>query len=187
MLAARRKRYLKPLGITLLAILLITGAVLVREYLLLRRLADSFALPKSSSRAGGITDEEKPAEQAVRTAPLVQQVKRSATGNRVDARVSFKAFKRLVETNPRQAHTWGQIGWKVLGDVPALCLRSVSPGTVFTTLGVQSGDCITHLDGETVNQPLRNLGIWVTLGSRKQLTVDTLREGRRITYNLTSN
>lgn len=188
MLGTRHKRYLKPLAITVLVLLAVGGAVLLREYILLRKLAESFALPNGGNApAGGARADEKPGAQATQAPALVLQVKRSASGDRVDARVAFKTFKRLVEANPKLVHTWGRIGWKVLGDIPALCLRSVAPETAFTKLGVQSGDCVTHIDGETVNQPLRNLGIWVTLGSRQRLTIDTLRHGRRISYHLSSN
>lgn len=188
MQATRHKRYFKPLVITVALLLAVAAAVLVREYLLLRSLAASFAAAKNDTPAtpDSARLEKAPAAQA-ENAALVYQVKTSAGGNRVDARVSFKAFKRLVEANPRLVHTWGRIGWKVLGDVPALCLRSVAPGTAFTKLGVQSGDCITHFDGETVNQPLRNLGIWLTLASRKNLKVDTVRAGQRISYHLAAN
>ncbi|AFM14750.1 hypothetical protein [Turneriella parva] len=188
MQATRHKRYLKPLAITVALLLAIAAAVLVREYLVLRSLAASFAAAKNDTLTtpdSGRT-EKAPAAQGENVA-LISQVKTSAGGNRVDARVSFKAFKRLVEANPKLAQSWGRIGWKVLGDVPALCLRIVAPGTAFTKLGVQSGDCITHFDGETVNQPLRNLGIWLTLGSRKALKVDTVRAGQRISYHLTAN
>lgn len=188
MQAQRQRRFFKPLGITVVVLLTVGAAVLLREYLMLRRLSDTFSSAKTdivSEEPGA--EKEKIESVAAAATPLVYQVKTSADGNRVDARVSFKAFKRMVEANPRLVNSWGRIGWKVLGDVPALCLRSLAAGTAFAKLGVQSGDCITHFDGETVNQPLRNLGIWLTLGSRRHLKVDTLRAGQRITYNLSAH
>ncbi len=184
----RHRRFLKPLGVTVVILLVVGAAVLVREYVMLRRLSETFSSAKTDAvaeKAGA--EKEKIESAAVPAISLVYEVKTSARGNRVDARVSFKAFKRIVEANPRLVHSWGRIGWKVLGDVPALCLRSLAAGTAFAKLGVQSGDCITHFDGETVNQPLRNLGIWLTLGSRRHLRVDTLRAGQRITYNLSAH
>ncbi len=184
----RHRRFLKPLGVTIVILLVVGAAVLVREYLMLRRLSETFSSAKAettSEKQGA--EKDKVATAPAQATPLVYQVKKSADGSRIDARVSFKAFKRMVEANPRLVHSWGRIGWKVLGDVPALCLRSLAADTAFTKLGVQGGDCITHFDGETVNQPLRNLGIWLTLGSRRQLKVDTLRAGQRITYNLTAH
>lgn len=188
MQAKRHRRYLKPLAITVVLLLSVGAALLVREYLLLRSLAASFAGAKNDTPAIAETAraDKTPAAQGENVA-LVYQVRTSAGGHRVDARVSFKAFKRLVEANPRLVHSWGRISWKVLGDVPALCLRSITPGTAFTKLGVQSGDCVTHFDGETVNQPLRNLGIWLTLASRKSLKIDTVRAGQRISYHLAAN
>ncbi len=184
------RRYLKPLGFTLLFILLVAGGLLLREYLLLRQLAKSFTIAVPPAITPGQT--APTAAQGARSdtvpAPrIVLQVRHSQTGNHVHARVSFRAFKRLVESNPQIAQTWGRVGWKILGDTPALCLRNLSGGTPLTALGVRSGDCITHLDGETINQPLRNLGIWMGLGSRKQLSVDTLRQGQRLSYTLTGD
>ena len=181
---------MKPLGVTLIFILLVAGGLLLREYLMLRQLAKSLTAPPPSREAPA--QSMKPGEQgyvtrAATTTNIVMQVRRSATGNQVAARVSFRAFKRLIESNPQIAHTWGRVGWKILGDTPALCLRQLTTGTPLTALGVQSGDCITHLDGETVNQPLRNLGIWLGLGTRKMLSVDTLRQGKRISYTLTGD
>lgn len=49
MLGTRHKRYLKPLAITVLVLLAVGGAVLLREYILLRKLAESFALPNGGN------------------------------------------------------------------------------------------------------------------------------------------
>ncbi|HRP69792.1 MAG TPA: hypothetical protein PLY93_09710, partial [Turneriella sp.] len=85
----------------------------------------------------------------------------------------------------KRLRAWGKLGWKVLGDIPALCIRRLADETPFSVLGVLEGECITHIDGETVNQPTRNFGIWLTLSSRKTLDIDTLRLGRKMSYHLT--
>jgi hypothetical protein len=184
------RRYLKPLGLMLIFILVVAGGLVLREYLMLRKLAKSLtglSVTQETPVQNMKLDERGPSADAAPTPKIVLQVKHSTDGSQVTARVSFRAFKRLIELNPQIAHTWGRVGWKILGDTPALCLRQLTRNTPLTALGVQSGDCITHLDDETINQPLRNLGIWLGLGNRRYLSVETLRQGKRLSYKLTGD
>lgn len=184
-IAASTKMKLRPgrvLLISLLILFAVAVMVAVREYLLLRSIERALVNTPEPAKPGA--EKQSPAPEKPR---YVQSVRREADGAVIRARVNFAAFKRAVEANPAQLSAWGSVGWKVLDDTPALCLKRLASESPFTPLGVQKGDCITHLDGETVNQPMRNLGIWLTLGSRKALTVDTLRDGEKIRYYLQGN
>lgn len=174
----------RVLFITFSLLLAVAAVVAMREYLLLRNIQQ--VMNTSASSVPAVTPEQKTTAEPPRT-PFVTAVKRRDGGSRVSARVDFAAFKKAVEKNPAVLAGWGTLRWKVLEDIPALCVRNLGADTPLTPLGVRSGDCITHLDGETVNQPLRNLGIWLTLGSRKSLLVETLRDGEKITYILSKN
>lgn len=174
----------RVLFITFALLLGVAAIVAIREYLLLRNIQQ--VMEKSASPAPVAPDSEKPAIEPVKV-PFVTAVKRRAGGSLVSARVDFAAFKKAVEKNPAVLSAWGTLRWKVLEDIPALCVRNLGADTPLAPLGVRSGDCITQLDGETVNQPMRNLGIWLTLGSRSTLTVETLRDGEKITYTLSKN
>jgi hypothetical protein len=170
------KRSLKIVLVAAGIITLIAGAVLMREYLLLRRIqATILSGTKQNSQ-------QSLAAPSPATWHYVQQVRFSE--GRVEAMARFAAFKKTIEANPRLLAGWGTLGWKVLGDIPALCIRSLAASTPFAPLGVTNGECITHIDGETINQPLRNLAIWMTLSSRSNLRIDTLRAGKRISYHL---
>ena len=174
----------RVLFITLCLLLGVASVIAIREYLLLRSIQQ--VMNTSASPAPAATAEPKATAEPPKS-PLVTAVKRREGGSRVSARVDFAAFKKAVEKNPAILASWGTLRWKVLDDIPALCVRNLGAETPLTPLGVKSGDCITHLDGETVNQPMRNLGIWLTLGSRSTLTVETLRDGEKITYSLSKN
>jgi hypothetical protein len=175
-------RFRKPLLLTTLFILAVAGALVLREYILLRRL-------KAVLTYNGIEkpDQRAPSIQAVSPpqSSIVRDVHFYANGNEIRARVNFAEFKRFVEANAASVRGWGKVIWKVLDDTPALCLKSLATDTPLRPLAVRSGDCITMLDGETINQPLRNLGIWLSLSARSNLKITTLRKGREITYHLT--
>ncbi len=162
-------------------ILIAVAAMLaLREYLMLKRIQDTFRMPAATAETRNpATAASAPAEPV----KMVYGVKRS--GDSVSARARFSAFKKAVETRPEVLRTWGSLGWKILEDIPALCIRHLGDEAPFRTLGVVQGECITHIDGETVNQPMRNLGIWLTLGARSSIRIDTLRDGRKISYHLT--
>lgn len=178
-----KKRTFKILTLAALLLIAVMGGVLLREYLMLRRIQATLKSAGSALPAQKDAKKEEVNPTAIRQ-PLIAQVSRSADGSRVKARVGFAAFKKMVESHPELISRWGRVGWKVLEDIPGLCLRSLAADAPFRVLGVEAGDCITHIDGETVNQPMRNMGIWLTLGARSRLIVDTLRGGRRISYEL---
>lgn len=181
-MTTKHKRTFKILTLTALLLIAVMGGVLLREYLMLRRIQAT--LKSAGNVLPGQKDTKEEVNPPAIRQPLVAQVSRSADGSRVKARVGFAAFKRLVESHPELISRWGRVGWKVLDDIPGLCLRSLAADAPFRILGVEAGDCITHIDGETVNQPMRNMGIWLTLGARSRLIVDTLRGDRRISYEL---
>lgn len=179
-----RRQLIRGFVVFFSLLLAVSGIVAIREYLLLKNIeqvlltsAPPLTAEKSNTRP--ITESQK--------TRIVTGVARRDAGSRIVARVNFVAFKKTVEKNPAVLSTWGSLRWKVLEDIPALCIRNLGADTPLTPLGVQSGDCITHLDGETVNQPMRNLGIWLTLGSRASLTIETLRGTQKISYILTKN
>ena len=175
------RRALKVITVTALLLLAVSAGVLLRQYLLLRKIQATLRLP-----AGAETREPPPTAAATTApdAPLVSAVSRSADGSLVRARANFSAFKKRVEAHPELLRQWGRVGWKIVGDVPALCVHSVADEAPFLPLGVQGGDCITHIDGESINQPVRNMGIWLSLSARSRLKIDTLRNGKRISYEL---
>lgn len=168
--------------ITSVILLGIAAALAFREYLLLKRIQDTLKATASVKPAAGGTQTQSETVVAQPPAPIVYAVKRS--GDSVTGRARFAAFKKAVEANPEILRAWGSLGWKVLDDTPALCIRNLGENTPFKPLGVTGGECITHIDGETVNQPMRNLSIWVTLSARSSIRIDTLRSGRKISYHL---
>lgn len=155
----------------------IAAVLALREYLMLKRIQETFRQPPPTKEATA----SEPA-LAAEAPKMVYAVKRA--GATITARARFGAFKKAVEARPELLRTWGSLGWKILEDTPALCIRHLGEDTPFKALGVVSGECITHIDGETVNQPMRNLGIWLTLGARSSIRIDTLRGGQKISYNL---
>lgn len=169
------------IAIALLLLIAVSAGVLLREYLMLKKIQAT--LRQSPSQVKNEPQRNVPAEDVPET-PLVSAVSRSADGRHVRARANFSVFKKKVEAHPELLRQWGRVGWKVLGDVPALCVRSVADDAPFRPLGVQGGDCITHIDGESINQPMRNMGIWLTLPARSRLKIDTVRGEKRISYEL---
>ncbi len=174
----------RVLFITFCLLLGVAAVIATREYLLLRNIQQVMDISASPGQIA--PGAEKTATVPIKTS-FVTAVKRRDGGSHVSARVDFAAFKKAVEKNPALIARWGALRWKVLEDIPALCVRNLGADTPLAPLGVRSGDCITHLDGETVNQPMRNLGIWLTLARRRSLTVETLRDGEKITYLLNKN
>lgn len=174
----------RVLFITFSLLLAVAAVVAIREYLLLRNIqhvmnTSAASVPENTTKV--IPTTEPPKTQ------FVSAVKRRDGGSRISARVDFAAFKKAIEKDPAVLSAWGTLRWKVLEDTPALCVRNLGRDTPLAPLGVQSGDCITQLDGETINQPMRNLGIWLTLGSRSVLTIETLRDEKKIIYTLNRN
>lgn len=168
-----------------MVILAIAGAVALREYLLLKKIQATFMKPPGKV---GHDAAEKPAIAAQKLR-LVENIRISSDGQRVSASVRFAAFKHMVEQNPEILRAWGRLVWKVLptgamGDTAALCFKALSPTAPMAPLGAEVGECIVSLDGESVNQPMRNLGIWMTLGSREHVDIETRRGGKKITYRL---
>jgi hypothetical protein len=173
--------YKRWIFISILVLLAIAGGVALREYLLLKKIQAT--LMKPPEKAGGKAA-EKPATMPPKLR-LVENIRISGEGQRVSASVRFSAFKQLVEENPDILRAWGRLAWKVLGgDTPALCFKALSPNAPMAPLGAEVGECIVTLDGETVNQPMRNLGIWMTLGSRERVDIETRRAGKKISYRL---
>jgi hypothetical protein len=175
------RQTIKIIAIVALLLLAVFAGVLLRECMMLKKIQAT--LRQSPSQAKNEPQREAPAE-TVPEAPLVSGVSRSADGSVVRARANFSVFKKKVEARPELLRQWGHVVWKIVGDVPALCVRSIGDTAPFRPLGVKDGDCITHIDGESINQPMRNMGIWLTLPARSRLKVDTLRDGRRISYEL---
>jgi len=167
---------LKKALLTTFVILILVGAgVFVREYLLLKRIESALRSPvKSDSQT---TAAPKPIK-------LVHSFQVADDKSSATARVRFAAFKDMIEHNPQILAAWGRFNWRVIGDTPALCIKSLAPKSPLTEIGAEVGDCVTHLDGETVNQPMRNLAIWVGLHRRDHLSVILLRHGKRIRYEL---
>ncbi|MFO1525582.1 MAG: hypothetical protein U1F16_06375 [Turneriella sp.] len=178
------KRRVAKVALITIAILLAIGAmVLIKEYLLLKKIERAMKSPSpAQAEAKSGTDSAESAEP--RRQAFVTKVTRQSGGDQVTAYVNFAAFRRTVEAQPEAISRWGSLRWKVLEDTPALCIRNLAQTTPFSALGVAAGDCITHLDGESINQPMRNLGIWLSLARRERLTVDTLRGDRKISYTL---
>lgn len=180
-LTRTHSRTIRIITIAALLLLAVSAGVLLREYLMLKKIQAT--LRQSPSQIKNEPEQNTPAE-AVPEAPLVSAVSRSADGRYIRARANFSVFKKKVEAHPEILRQWGRVGWKIVGDVPALCVRSVGETAPFRPLGVKDGDCITHIDGESINQPMRNMGIWLTLPARSRLKIDTLRDGKRISYEL---
>ncbi|MCX7634029.1 MAG: hypothetical protein N2Z22_11925 [Turneriella sp.] len=180
----RRKKIL----FAVVALLLLIPALLfLREYLLLRRLHSAWQnTPKASSDSTKIEplQNEKKQRPPAKAKALVSQVVRSGDGSYVTAKADLAGFKTAIEENPELLSRWGSAHWKILGDIPALCLRQLAADAPARLLGVEPGDCITHIDGETVNQPQRNMLIWMGLPLRRRIVIETLRHGKKITYDL---
>lgn len=166
---------------SILVLLAIAGGVALREYLLLKKIQATLMKPSGKAVDSAI---EKPivTPQKLR---LVENIRISGDGSRVSASVRFASFKHMVEQNPEILRIWGRLAWKVLGgDTPALCFKALSSNAPMAPLGTEVGECIVTLDGETVNQPMRNLGIWMTLGSRERVDIETRRGSKTISYRL---
>lgn len=174
----------KVLRITLVSLLLFFCAAAIifwREYKMLKRIETTLQ-GRNTTEKENIPSEDTPVQAAPQ---LVKNVVFSRNRDRIQAKVNFRAFKSWVENEPEILRAWGRGHWKVLGDTAAFCLKRVSDNAPLKALGVKSGDCIVELDGESVNQPMRNMGIWMSLAQRKSLEIVALRSRQRITYTLT--
>jgi hypothetical protein len=180
-LTRTHRRAIRIITIAALLLLAVAAGVLLREYLMLKKIQATLRQP-----ADATTPASPPVGTAKtsREAPLVSAVSRSVDGSLVRARANFSDFKKQVEAHPELLQQWGRLVWKIVEDMPALCIRNLSEEAPFRLLGVKSGDCITHLDGESINQPMRNMAIWLTLPARSRLRIDTLRNGKQISYEL---
>jgi C-terminal processing protease CtpA/Prc len=178
---ATQRRTIKMIAMVALLLIAVFAGVLLREYMMLKKIQAS--LRQMPAEAQKETHREKAAE-TLPEARLVLAVSRSADGSLVRARANFSLFKKRVEAQPELLHKWGRVVWSITEDLPALCVRSLADDSPFRLLGVKSGDCITHIDGESINQPMRNMAIWLTLPARSRLKIDTLRDGKRISYEL---
>lgn len=163
----------------LVALLLVAGLLALREYLLLRNLKKVISSPPISSTTPLAAE-----RQSETQIPLVSNIRRTAGGAVIHAQVDFPAVRRMVEKSPAVVNTWGTVAWKVVNDTPALCLRKIPAESPLRQLSAKPGDCIIELDGQTVNQPMRNLGIWLTLPARKELRIKTWRGNSEISYIL---
>lgn len=172
---------------------------MLREYVLLKRIESVLRAPLYMKADSSASAPPKPIK-------LVQNLEMSDDGTKITARVRFAAFKQMVESNPEIITAWGRFGWKVLpaaaipvdspestgsrgpspsmalGDIPALCIRRLGADNPLAALKAEAGDCVTHIDGESVNQPMRNLAIWVGLARREVIHVVVLRHGKRVAY-----
>ncbi|MBV6493108.1 MAG: hypothetical protein LDLANPLL_01123 [Turneriella sp.] len=179
---------MKKAVLAVIAILLITAAFLfLKEYFLLKKIESVLKDASSGNTAQAQTKNQENLEENLssikKEIPLfVYGVKQN--GNTISARVHFAKFKSTVERSPEILRSWGHLGWKVLEDIPALCIKNLGERTPFSPLGVRPGECIIEINGETINQPMRNLGIWLTLQNRKNLHIVTLRAGKRVEYFL---
>jgi hypothetical protein len=178
--ASRTMSRSRILFITCLILIAVAAALALREYLLLKRIQETLTMPPVGETRDAAAPSLLPPPAA--NTKMVYAVKRA--GNHIEARARFGVFKKAIESHPEILRAWGSLGWKILEDIPALCIRNLGETTPFSPLGVTSGECITHIDGETVNQPMRNLGIWLTLGSRSSIRIETLRGGRKLSYHL---
>lgn len=165
----------------ILLLLAVAAGVLLREYLSLRRIQ---ATLRQSVEPNAAQTQPTAAPGPGYGDRFLTAVARSADGGLVRANANFAAFRRTVESKPELLQQWGRLGWKIVGDLPALCVRKLAGQAPFRVLGVREGDCITHIDGESINQPVRNMGIWLTLSARSRLKIDTLRGAKRISYDL---
>lgn len=175
------KKVIYTLVIFVLLFVGVSGILLWREYRMLKRIETTLQAKNPTGQ------ENKPPDEApAKNVPLlVKNVVFSQNRERVQARVNFRAFKSWVENEPEILRVWGQAHWKILGDTAAFCLKRVSNNAPLKALGVKSGDCIIELNGETVNQPMRNMAVWMSLAQRKNLEIVALRNRQRITYTLT--
>jgi general secretion pathway protein C len=65
-------------------------------------------------------------------------------------------------------------------------IRGVQPGTLLTNLGIQNGDILESVNGESLSSPDDALGAYTTLRTADKLTLSIRRAGRSmmINYNL---
>jgi general secretion pathway protein C len=65
-------------------------------------------------------------------------------------------------------------------------IRGIQPDTLLTKLGIQNGDILESVNGESLTSPDDALGAYTTLRTADKLTLSIRRAGRSlmINYNL---
>ncbi|MCG3172467.1 MAG: hypothetical protein GMKNLPBB_00619 [Myxococcota bacterium] len=62
---------------------------------------------------------------------------------------------------------------------------SVRPGSVYSKMGIQSGDIVKKINGYEVNSPDKALEIYTKLREMNNVTIDVMRDGKPSTYKYT--
>jgi general secretion pathway protein C len=65
-------------------------------------------------------------------------------------------------------------------------LSEIQPGSIFQQIGLQDGDVLTSVSGQTVTDPLKAMALLQTLRDRPTLTLDLMRNGSpvQLYYNI---
>ena len=58
----------------------------------------------------------------------------------------------------------------------------VRPGSLYTNLGIRSGDILKSVNGEEVTSPTKALELYEKLKTSDNVTLDIERRGRKATY-----
>lgn len=65
-------------------------------------------------------------------------------------------------------------------------LSEIQPGSIFQQIGLQDGDVLTSVSGQTVTDPLKAMALLQTLRDRSAITLDLMRNGAPVElfYNI---
>jgi len=70
------------------------------------------------------------------------------------------------------------------GTTKGFTLSEITPGSVFQQLGLQDGDVLTGINGQTVNNPLQAVGMLSQMSQRQSVDITVTRDGQPMQFHL---
>jgi general secretion pathway protein C len=70
------------------------------------------------------------------------------------------------------------------GSTKGFTLSEIVPGSVFQQLGLEDGDVLTGINGQTVNNPLQAVGMLSQLSQQPAVDVTVMRDGQPMSFHV---
>lgn len=70
------------------------------------------------------------------------------------------------------------------GSTKGFTLSEIVPGSVFQQLGLEDGDVLTGINGQTVNNPLQAVGMLSQMSQRPAVDVTVMRDGQPMNFHV---
>jgi general secretion pathway protein C len=70
------------------------------------------------------------------------------------------------------------------GTTKGFTLSEIVPGSVFQQLGLEDGDVLTGINGQTVSNPLQAVGMLSQLGGQSAVDLTVMRDGQPVSFHV---